>query len=201
MPTPEQTQVTALLGRIREGDDDARSRLFRLVYDELRAQAARNMAREQAGHTLQTTALVHEAFVKLWAGPALENAPNRGYFFGAAAQAMRQVLVDHARARGSKKRGGDVERVPLDEVLDATARAMTPRALGDDPAEAVAAVLSLDASLDKLAAMNARQHQVVMLRFFGGLTMPQVADALQVSLATVEADFRLAKAWLRSELG
>jgi len=201
MTTQPQAEVTVLLDRIRKGDSSARDALFQVVYDELHAQAKRQMRRERDGHTLQTTALVHEAFLKLCSGAALGNAPSRGYFFGAAARAMQQVLVDHARAKVTQKRGGDCEKLPLDEMLDATAQAASPRPLSDDPADAITTVLSLNDALEKLMTMSERQHQVVMLRFFGGLTVPQVAEALGIAVATAEADFRLARAWLRTELG
>ncbi|HRX86393.1 MAG TPA: ECF-type sigma factor [Phycisphaerae bacterium] len=192
--------VTLLLERIRAGDRGARDELFRLVYAELRAQAERHMQIERDGHTLQVTALVHEAFLKLCAGSTLARAENRRYFFGAAAEAMRQVLVDHARARKAQKRGGAWQRISLDEMLAGAARAASPHPVGDDPADACAALLGLDDALAKLAQRSPRQHQVVLLRFFGGLNFPELAKALNLSKSTVELEFRVARAWLRTEL-
>jgi RNA polymerase sigma factor (TIGR02999 family) len=187
MGTERKAEVTTVLDRIRAGDSDARGRLAGLVYDELRTIAAGLMGRERHDHTLQPTALVNEAFVRLLEGDALKQAPNRAYFFAAAARSMRQVLVDHARQRKTQKRGGEFARVALDAVLEQFE-------------ENHLDVLALDEALKNLAQLNPRQGEVVTLRFFGGLTVAEVAEQLGVSVATVEGDFRKATAFLRGQL-
>jgi RNA polymerase sigma factor (TIGR02999 family) len=180
--------ITGLLASIQEGDQAAAERLVEAVYAELRRLAGGLMRRERSGHTLQTTALVNDALSRLLTQDVLQSARSRAYFFAAASRAMRQVLVEHARARQAHKRGGGQARVPLDTVLDHFESHNTP-------------ILVLDGLLDDLAARNARQAQVVMLRCFGGLTMPEIAEQLGVSLTTVEGDLRLARAWMRAQLG
>lgn len=187
MAGDSQSEITTVLGDIRAGRAEAKKRLVELVYEELRRLAHQVMRTERAGHTLQPTALVHEGLLRLLDGETLANAPNRAYFFAAAAHAMRRVLVDHARKRAASKRGGDYERVTLDEVLDSLERQSVD-------------VLALNAALDELAARHERQSKVVVLRFFGGLTMPEIAHQLDVSVGTVENDWRIAKAWLHGEL-
>jgi RNA polymerase sigma factor (TIGR02999 family) len=181
------SEVTTVLEEIRAGNPDALNKLARLVYDELRRIAAGLMRQERTDHTLQPTALVNEAMLRLLSREGLEAVQNRKYFFGAAARAMRQVLVDHARSRAADKRGGGRALDTLDEVL-----AVFERQNLD--------LLALNEALDELARLSARQSQVVTLRFFGGLTVPEVAEQLDVSVATVESDFRLARAFLRSRL-
>ncbi len=183
------TDVTLLLQQIETGDDDAKKRLFDKVYDELHEMAAGLMRRERQAHTLQATALVNEVAARLLDDDALGNFPNRAYFFGAAARAMRQILVGHARTRNAQKRGGEWGRVPLDEVLD---HLENDRQLD---------ILALDESLQKLAELSERPAEVVLLRFFGGLTMPEIAEQLEVSLSSVEKDYKFARAWLKKELG
>lgn len=183
-----RVEVTTLLYEIREGQEAARSRLVTLVYDQLRQMAAKFMRRERPDHTLTPTALVHEAYLKLLDEDVLNNAQNRNYFFAAAAQAMLQILVDHARKRQSIKRGGGSQRVPLDEVLDAFEQP------GID-------VIALHDALSELAQLNVRQSEIVKLRFFGGLTVSQVAEQLEVSVSLVESDWRKASAFLRQRLG
>lgn len=200
MQSESNQSVEGLLVRIHEGDTEAEGELFRRVYDELRRHAKREMRREYVGHTLQTTALVHEAFLKIQANSGLKKMSHYRYFFSAAAQAMRQILVDHARAKLSQKRGGDRKKLPLDEMLISTARAASPHALSDNPSSAVIAMLAVNDALDQLAKLSERQHQIVMLRFFGGLAVSEVAESLNISTSTVELDFRLARAWLRNEL-
>jgi RNA polymerase sigma factor (TIGR02999 family) len=146
------------------------------------------MRRERPGHTLQPSALVHEALLRLLDGDALADVPNRRYLFAAAAQAMRQVLVDHARRRHAARRLGERIRLPLDEAL------VTFEEQGLD-------VIALHDALDQLAESNPRQAQVVVLRFFGGLSIPEVAETLEVSDTTVEGDWRFARAWLHGRLG
>jgi RNA polymerase sigma factor (TIGR02999 family) len=189
MASPDEPEgdVTALLGEIRAGDVRARDRLVERVYAELRRVAGGLMRAEPAGHSLQPTALLHEALADLLRGEALRQAPNRAYLFGAAARAMREVLVDHARRRRAEKRGAGRQRLPLDAVL-----------LYFE--EQKVDVLALHDALERLAALNERQSQVVTLRFFGGLTVPEVAEHLGVSVSTVESDFRVARAWLRQQL-
>jgi RNA polymerase sigma factor (TIGR02999 family) len=183
-PRPD---VTLLLGRLRAGDDEARSELVALVYGELRRAATRMMRRERPDHTLPPTAVVHEAVIRLMGGEALAGAPDRSYLFGAAARAMREVLIDHARRRATRKHGGRRRRVGLDQVVASFEEQ------GLD-------VVAVHEALERLAELNERQSQVVTLRYFGGLTMPEIAAALGVSLATVESDWRIARAWLNGQL-
>jgi RNA polymerase sigma factor (TIGR02999 family) len=182
-----QREVTTLLGEIRAGQAGAWDELVELIYAELRRLASGLLRRERPGHTLQTTALVHEALLRLLRPDVQGGAQNRAQFLAAAARAMRRVLVDHARGRATDKRGGGQEQVPLDEALDYFARQHLD-------------VLAVHEALDGLAALHKRQSQVVELRFFGGYTVEEVADLLQVSVSTVESDFRKATAFLRSRL-
>jgi RNA polymerase sigma factor (TIGR02999 family) len=188
MSTEQRADLTAILGEVRDGREDAQERLVRVIYDELRRIAGGLMRLERPGHTLQPTALVHEALLRLLDGDALADVPNRRYLFSAAAQAMRQVLVDHARRRHAAKRLGERIRLPLDEALVAFEEQ------GLD-------VVALHDALDQLARSNPRQAQVVTLRFFGGLSVPEVAEVLEVSATTVEGDWRFARAWLHGRLG
>ncbi|MGL4553341.1 MAG: ECF-type sigma factor [Gemmataceae bacterium] len=187
MPLDPADELTTLLDAVRGGDPAARGRLVERVYGELHRVAAGLMSREAAGHSLQPTALLHEAFDRLLTGAVLERATSRAYLFGAAARAMRQVLVDHARARRAEKRGGARDRRPLDDVLVA----FEGRDLD---------VIELHEALDALAGFSPRQADVVTLRYFGGLSVPDAAAQLGVSVSTVESDFRLARAWLRRRL-
>ena len=178
--------VTSLLAEWGRGNPDALNRLVPLVYQELRVMAARQLRGERGDHTLQPTALVHEAYLKL-VGQRHAAWKNRGQFFAVAAQAMRRILVDHARAHRAAKRGHDAEKVPIDSA-DAVAAA---------PA---ADVLALDEALSRLSVLDPRQGQVVELRCFGGLTIEETADAMALSPTTVKEEWRLAKAWLHREL-
>jgi RNA polymerase sigma factor (TIGR02999 family) len=187
MEADRQREVTTLLEEIRAGSAGAGDRLVALVYDELRRLAAALMRRERPGHTLQPTALVHEAVVRLLRPSALAGARSRAQFLTAAARAMRRVLVDHARERAAGKRGGGRERQPLDEVLEYFAEQRLD-------------LLALHDALDHLAVLHERQAQVVELRFFGGYTVEEIAEQLQVSVSTVESDFRKATAFLRGQL-
>ncbi len=186
MPTPNSHEITQLLLAWSEGDKAALDQLMPLVYDELRRLAKQHMRRERAGHTMQTTALIHEAYLRLIdAGQA--RLENRRHFFAAASRLMRQALVDLARERGSHKRGGAACRVSLDE-------AMVVSEQRDE------GLLALDEALAALAEMDARKSQVVELRFFGGLSVEETAEALDVSVETVHRDWRLARSWLLRKL-
>ncbi len=178
--------VTRLLAEAGQGRKEAWEKLAPRVYEELRGLAESAMRRERAGHTLQPTALVHEAFLKL-AGQDHANWENRKHFYGAAAEVMRRVLVNHALARKAAKRGGGLQPQPLDELSVAFE--------GES-----ADLLALDEALQRLSSMDGQQAKIVELRFFGGLTFPEVADALGVSLSTVERGWRVARAWLLSEI-
>jgi RNA polymerase sigma factor (TIGR02999 family) len=186
MAEQERENLTALINQARAGSTDAKSRLLEAVYGEFHRIADGLMRSERRGHTLQPSALVNEAVIRLLDGEAIERAPNRRYLLAAAAQAMRRVLVDHARKRNARE--GRLERVPLDDVL-----AYFEEKHMD--------FIELDDALDRLAAIHERQALVVVLRFFAGISSAQVADVLDVALATVEGDWRFARAWLRSQLG
>ena len=185
MAVDSSDEVTQLLLAWGSGDEAARDRLIPLVHDELRRLARSYMRRERAGHTLQTSALVNEAYLRLVRGDVPWQ--NRAHFFGIAARLMRQILIDHAAERGVAKRGGDQLRVSLSAAADVAE-------------EEAADLLALDEALRKLAAFAPRQCQIVELRFFGGLTNEEIAEALAVSLTTVEREWRSARAWLRAEL-
>jgi RNA polymerase sigma-70 factor (ECF subfamily) len=178
--------VTALLRAWSGGDESALEELIPLVETELRRLARIYMARERLGHTLQTTALVNEAFVRLVDARKLQ-WQDRAHFLGIAARLMRRVLVDHARVRGMKKRGAGAHAVSFDEGL---AVSLAPDV----------DVLALDRALQALAAVDARKCQVIEMRFFGGMTVEETAAALRVSPDTVKRDWRLAKLWLLREL-
>jgi RNA polymerase sigma factor (TIGR02999 family) len=176
--------ITALLHRWQEGDGDALERLMPLVYAELRRMASRYLARERGGHTLQSTALVHEAYLKL-VDQRRVGWQSRGHFFGLAAQLMRRILVDHARRARRLKRGSGAAVVRLDEAGGCDARAA-------DPVDA----LTLDHALRELEAVDARQARIVELRFYGGLTVEEAAGVLDLSPATVKREWAMARAWL-----
>lgn len=176
-------EVTLILRQIEAGDPSAAEQLLPLVYDELRRLAAARMSQEAPDHTLQATALVHEAYVRL---VDQEDAPkwnHRGHFFAAAAEAMRRILVESARRRQSQKRGGDLERLPLDGV--------EPAATTGRPD-----LLALDEALQRLSEERPEIAQLVTLRYFGGLTMQQAADSLGIPLRTAERHWTYARAWL-----
>jgi RNA polymerase sigma factor (TIGR02999 family) len=184
----EPTQsVTGLLHAWASGDQSALDALLPLVYEELRRQAGRYMRTQPPGHTLQTTALVHEAYLRLVGQPTVEWT-GRAHFFGVAAKAMRSVLVDHARARRAAKRGGSAHAITLDDAGGVAA----PQASVD--------VLALDEALGRLAELDSRKSQLVELRYFGGLGIDEAADVLGVSPATAKRDWTTARAWLRREL-
>jgi RNA polymerase sigma factor (TIGR02999 family) len=179
--------LTLILGRARAGDEGARGELIALVYDQLRQVAARLMRRERRDHSLPPTAVVHEAVIRLLGDAVFDKSPDRAFLFASAARAMREVLIDHARRRAADRRGGGRRRVPLDLVADYFEEQ------GLD-------VVAVHEALDRLAELNERQGQVMTLRYFGGLTVPEVAAALGVSVVTVERDWRLARAWIRERL-
>jgi RNA polymerase sigma-70 factor (ECF subfamily) len=178
--------VTVLLGRLAEGKGEVSSQLISLVYKELRKLAGGYMRRERTDHTLQPTALVHEAYLKLVEQRSV-NWQSRAHFFGIAAQLMRRILVDHARGHLRDKRGGGVIPVPLDEAL-----VFAP--------EQSSELVKLDQSLERLAKLDPRQSKIVELRFFGGLTVEQTAEVLGISPKTVKRDWSVAKAWLHGDL-
>lgn len=178
--------VTRLLRAWRVGDRDAEERLIAVLYDELHRIAEARMRGERPDHTLQSTALIHEAYMRL--AEAGISWSDRTHFFAAAARTMRRVLTDHARARQRQKRSGGLDRVTLTGL---------PAEAGDDPVD----LLALDAALDALAEQDDRKASVVELHYYGGLTYDEIAEALDVSPATVDRDLRLARAWLRDRLG
>lgn len=185
MTSPAPDSVTRLLQQWTDGDRAARDQLIAVVYDELHRIARRYMRKEPAGHTLQTTALVNEAYLRL----IDQDTPwrNRAHFFAIAAQLMRRILVDRARARGSAKRGGSHGRTTLSDVVDQSA---------DRDID----VVELDQALTALAELDPRQSSIVELRFFGGLTIRETAEVLGVSHTIIEREWSLARAWLRREL-
>src|SRR5229473_2560431 len=179
--------VSQLLVAWNNGDRAALDRLMPLVYQELRRMARRHIGRQQPGQTLQTTDLIHEAYERLVGQPD-KHWQNRSHFFAVGAQAMRHILVDYARTRQAAKRGGGVRPVSLDERMFASD-------------ERAAELVAVDTALTKLGTLHLRQSRVVEYRFFGGLTVEETAEALQVSPNTVLRDWRMAKAWLHRTLG
>ncbi len=186
MATESPGAVTELLRAWSDGDDSALERLTPLVAAELRRLARAYMRRERRGHTLQTTALLNEAFLRLTDARRVR-WQDRAHFLGIGARLMRRVLVDHARSRGYAKRGGGAQRVTLDEGLLRSG-------------EPALDVVELDRALEALAAVDARKSRLIDLRFFGGLSVEETAEVLQVSTDTVKRDWRLAKLWLLREL-
>lgn len=187
---PEQA-VTRLLRRWREGDDRARDEVMPVLYRELSELARSYLRRERRDHTLETSGLVHETFLKLL-DQEVGEWRNRSHFYGIAARVMRRVLVDHARRRNRDKRGGGSATVPLDADLHDRLRLADER-----PAE----VLALDTALSRLAELDPERAALVELRFFGGLSHEEIAQSLGVSLSTVERRWRLARAFLHEEIG
>jgi len=184
-PDGTQRDVTRLLHDWRAGRKDAIDELLPLVHGELQRLAHIYMKAERPGHTLQTTALVHEAYLKL-VGADVE-WQDRVHFFAVAARSMRRILVDHARAKGSVKRGGGLDRIPLEEALPVVANPTVD-------------FVALDEALSTLEKQDQRKGQVVELHYFGGLTLPEIAELLEVSPSTVKGDLRFARAFLRNEL-
>lgn len=179
-------EITRILQELSQGNREAQEQLMPLVYDELRRLASAYMRRERPDHTLQATALVHEAYLRLvdqtqidWRG--------RAHFFSIAARLMRQILVDHARERNAKKRGGGMTKLALDDAVSF-------------PAESEIDLVALDDALKTLASFDQQQSQIVELRFFGGLTIEETSEVLAVSPSTIKREWGLAKAWLRREV-
>jgi RNA polymerase sigma factor (TIGR02999 family) len=185
---PPMNEVTRILEAIDQGEPGAADRLLPLVYDELRTLAAARLARERPGQTLQATALVHDAYLRLVDGGNAKPWNSRGHFFGAAAEAMRRILVENARRKARGRHGGGRRRVELDA--------------GCSPAEPPPDddLLALDETLDRLAALDPKRAELVKLRFFAGLTMVEAAGAMGVSLATAERHWAFARTWLFAEL-
>jgi RNA polymerase sigma factor (TIGR02999 family) len=181
-PSPSQQEVTKLLGAWRGGDEGAFGKLIPLVQPELHRLAHHYMSQERAGHTLQTTALLDEAYLRL-ADNTKPLWQNRTHFFAAAAQLMRRIMVDHARERQALKRGHGARKVRLDEAASVTERRSEE-------------LLALDDALERLAGQDPRKSQIVELRYFGGLTVKETAEFLKLSLRTVEREWNMAKAWL-----
>lgn len=184
--TSVSKNVTQLLQDLKGGDASAEEKLIAVVYDELRRLAAHYMRRERLDHTLQATALVHEAFLRLTEQRDV-SWQNKAHFFGVAAQLMRRVLIDHARARLRTKRGAGGQKLSFDEGLILT-DAVSPE------------LLAVNDSIERLAKLDARQAHIVELRFFGGLSVEQTAEFLGISPKTVKRDWSVAKAWLHAEL-
>jgi RNA polymerase sigma factor (TIGR02999 family) len=185
MPPHGRGEVTILLDALRGGDRGVESRLLTLVYGELKRLAGSYLRHERPDHTLQATDLVHEAYLRMAGADATWQ--NRAHFFGAAAQVMRRILVDHARARGAQKRGDGRRKVSLDEALLLAAAESEH-------------LIELDAALERLAALDPQQARIVELRFFAGLSIDEAAEVLGRSARTVNREWRIAKAWLQREL-
>jgi RNA polymerase sigma factor (TIGR02999 family) len=187
------TEVTRILSAIERGDPQAAEQLLPLVYDELRKLAAQRLSQEKPGQTLEATALVHEAYLRLVASPGGESGEtnqqwdNRGHFFSAAAEAMRRILVEQARRKQRVRHGGAMQRIDLDEA----------GSLVEPPSDDL---LAIDEALTRLAGINPVRAEVVRLRFFAGLTMPEVAQTLGISLPTAERYWAFARTWLFAEL-
>jgi len=186
MATPSTDNVTRLLLDWSNGDKSALEKLIPLVYDELRRMARQYMRRERPGHTLESTALVNEAYIKL-IDCSRVGWQNRAHFFAVAAQLMRRILIDHARSRNYAKRGGGVRKVSLDEAAILSE-------------ERASELIAIDNALTNLAAIDPRKSQIVELRFFGGLNLEETAEVLGVSSPTVQREWRKAKAWLYQEV-
>ena len=186
MAIPDNNKVTQLLANLRSGENQAHDQLFPIVYNELRKIAANYMRRERADHTLQATALVHEAYMQL-VDQTRVTWQSRAHFFGVAAQLMRRILVDHARTQNALKRGGDAQKLSLDDSLGL---ASGPPVAFDE----------LDEALNRLQQLDPNQAKIVELRFFGGLTVEEVSEVIGSSTATIEREWRMAKAWLHSQL-
>jgi RNA polymerase sigma-70 factor, ECF subfamily len=182
----EHGVVTALLKRIAQGDTAAEELLIPHIYDELRRIASRHLAKEHHASTLQPTALVHEAYLRL-SRDALSSYENRNHFFAIASRVMRRILIDHARRRGSAKRGATIVHLPLEEGLQ----------VAGDTDELV---LAVHAALERLEALDARQARIIEMRFFAGLEVAEIADILKLSVRTVHREWTTARAWLYGEL-
>lgn len=186
MNTQHSNQVTKLLHDWSKGNKAALDQLMPVVYGELRRLANSYLRGERSDHTLQATALIHEAYIRL-IDQQTPQWESRAHFFGVAARLMRQILVDHARSRAAARRGGDQQRISLDDAL----------LFSEDQA---AELVAFDEALSRLAALDERKSRIIEMRSFGGLSVEETAEALGVSIPTIKRDFRLAKAWLRREL-
>jgi RNA polymerase sigma-70 factor (ECF subfamily) len=183
---PQEQDVTHVLRDLSDGDPDAPARLMPLVYQELRKLSQGYLKAERADHTLQATALVHEAYIRLvdWENVTWQN---RAHFFAVAAQIMRRILVDHAREKQSQKRGGGLTRLSLDEAVSFSRQREVD-------------LVVLDDALESLSLLDTKQSKIVELRFFGGLTVEETAEALNVSPATIKREWTIAKAWLHKKI-
>ena len=186
MAAPPPQDVTLLLSRLTDGDGAVMDDLLPIIYGELRRLATSYLRRERPGHTLQPTALVHEAYLRL-VDQTQVHWQNRAHFFGVAAQMMRRILVDHARGHNAEKRGGEFQKLPIDENLD----------VADERA---ADLIALDEALERLAELDAQKARVVELRFFGGLSVEETAEVMGVSAPTVKRQWRMAKSWLYGQV-
>jgi len=182
------SDVTRILNAIERGEAQATDELLPLVYEELRLLAAQKLSHEPPGQTLQATALVHEAYLRL-VGDEPRSWENRGHFFAAAAEAMRRILIEHARQRRTHKRGGDQERVDLSELI-----------LSDENGRALDEIIALDEALEKLERKDKPKADLVKLRFYAGLTIEQSAKSLHISLTTAKTHWAYARAWLLREV-
>jgi RNA polymerase sigma-70 factor (ECF subfamily) len=181
-----ENEISVLLDRVKAGDRSAEIQLVPLIYQDLRAMARSFLRREHRGHTLQATALVHEVLMKLLFGAVVE-WQDRGHFFSLASRQMRRILVDHARSTKASKRTGGLRRLPLDAVSLATEENWTD-------------ILAVNRALDRLALIDPRQAQVVEMRFFAGMSLEEISQALDVTSRTVRRDWAVARAWLYGEL-
>ena len=185
--TEKSQEISRILQQWSDGGKEASEKLMPLVYEELRRQASRYMRRERIGHTLQATALIHEAYLKLIDQRDV-NWQNRAHFFGVAAQVMKRILVDYAKARHREKRGGEAENLPLDE-----ARFVISDGKSVD-------LIALDEALTRFAEFDPQQAKIVELKYFAGMKIEEIAEALRLSPATVKREWNSAKAWLHSEI-
>jgi RNA polymerase sigma factor (TIGR02999 family) len=183
------SEVTRILSAIEQGDPHAAEQLLPLVYDELRKLAAQKLGQEKAGQTLQATALVHEAYLRLVDVEKEQHFHGKGHFFAAAAEAMRRILVEKARRKQRERHGGGLHKQPLDENEPAI---VSPVAALD--------LLTLSEALDRLEATSPRRAQLVKLRYFAGFNLPEIAEMLGISQSTAEADWTYARAWLKREM-
>ena len=188
LPAPSQ-EIQDILRNIENGDPSARDRLLEISYAKLRQIAGHAMRGEPGNHTLQPTALIHEAVIRIFKTGDLPALPSRAYFYGAMARAMQRILVEHARKRKAKRRGGDHARLPLDQTV-----LYVEEQSGVD-------LLSLDEALRRLELHDKRSYEVVVLRFFAGMEHKQIAEELGISLSTVDREWRFARVWLKQELG
>lgn len=186
MNDQQSSEITRILQDWNDGDLDAKDRLLPFVYDEMRRQARYLMSRERVGHTLQPTALVHEAFVRLSQQKGIE-WQNRGHFYGIASRLMREILVDHARSHAAGKRGGNVIHFSIDDVQIPVE-------------ERAASILAIDEVLERLAKLDEQQAKIVEMRFFGGMSNAEIAESLDISQRTVSRDWETARLWLYREL-